>query len=83
MYQTRNESFCSIDSYEIKKGRYFTIFTRSRLLDLLQNITDCSKLSDGSYYPDKWTHYGICSQNHIIDIISACKPAVIKKQTKT
>lgn len=79
MYQTRNESYCSWDDYEIRKGNIFILFERSRLLDQLQNITDCQILEDGSYYPAKWKHYGIVSQNHIIDIISQQEPVITRQ----
>lgn len=78
MYQVRNESFCSRDSYEICKGKYLLIFERSRLLDQLQMITDC-QFDNGSYYPGKWKHYGIYTQNHIIDVVSQYEPVVIEK----
>lgn len=42
-------------------------------------ITDCSQLEDGSYYPGKWTHYGVFSNNHIIDVISQQEPVIRKK----
>lgn len=77
-YQVRNETFCAKDDYEIKKGEYFIFFERSRYLDQIQTITDCSQFEDGSYYPGKWTHYGVYANNHIIDVISHQEP-VIKK----
>ena len=80
MYQTRNESYCSWDDYEIRKGNFLILFERSRLLDQLQNITDCQVLDDGSYYPAKWKHYGIVSQNHIIDIISQQEPVITRQK---
>ena len=44
---------------EIRKGKYLIIFEKSKLLDSLVQMTDARKLEDGSYYPGKWTHYGI------------------------
>ena len=78
-YQVRNESFCSKDDYEIKKGNYFILFERSRYLDQIQIITDCSQFEDDSYYPGKWTHYGIYANNHIIDVISHQEPVIRKR----
>ncbi len=78
LYQTRNESYCSSDRYEITKGKYFVIYEKSRLLDMLGQITDCQQLNDGSYYPSEWVHYGICCQNHIVDIISCNEPLIRK-----
>ena len=78
MYQVRNESYCSYDDYELGKGNYFIVFEKSRLLDVLPIITDCQVLSDGTFYPDKWKHYGIYCLNHIIDVITYNEP-IIKK----
>lgn len=79
LYQTRNESFCSWDDYEVRHGNTFIIFERSRLLDNLCSITDCCQLEGGEYYPGKWTHYGIYTLNHIIDVVS-CNPPKIEKR---
>ena len=76
MYQIRNESYCSFDPDEIRHGNYLVTFEKSRLLSNLKNITDAQVLSDGTYYPGKWTHYGIYTQNHIIDVISHNAPMV-------
>ncbi|MDE5883459.1 MAG: hypothetical protein K2H29_00020 [Oscillospiraceae bacterium] len=80
LYQTRNESYCSFDDYEIRQGNYFIIFEKSRLLDVLPVMTDCQILSDGIAYPGKWTHYGIYCQNHIIDVISHHEPTMKQVQ---
>lgn len=78
-YQVRNESFCSKDDYEIMKGKYFVVFERSRYLDQIQTITNCSQFEDGSYYPGKWVHYGVYANNHIIDVISHHEPLIKKR----
>ena len=78
LYQTRNESYCFLDNYDIRNGQYLILFERSRLLDYFQTVTDCCKFSDGSFYPDEWKHYGIYTANHIIDIISHKKPLIRK-----
>ena len=77
-YQVRNESFCLEDKYEIKKGKYFILFERSRYLDQIPSITNCSQFEDGSFYPGKWTHYGVYANNHIIDVISHHEPVIRK-----
>ena len=69
LYQIRNESYCSWDDYEIRKGTYFILFEKSRLLDALPVLTDCQFLSG-------WKHYGIYCQNHIIDVISCYEPEI-------
>lgn len=76
LYQTRNESYCSWDNYEIRNGKYFIIFSKSRMLDFLLQITDCEKLEDGTAYPGEWKHFGIYCQNHVIDIISCNEPTI-------
>ena len=78
LYQVRNESFCSKDDYDIQQGKFFIVFDKSRLLDMLHTITDCQIAVNGDSYPGNWKHYGIYCQNHIIDIISHNEP-VIKK----
>lgn len=78
LYQTRNESYCSWDNYEIRNGKYFIIFSKSRMLDFLSQITDCGKLEDGTAYPGEWKHFGIYCQNHVIDIISCHEPTILR-----
>lgn len=75
-YQIRNESYCSFYPDEIRHGKYLITFEKSRLLSNLSNITDAQMLSDGSYYPGKWKHYGIYTQRHIIDVITHNAPTV-------
>lgn len=76
-YQVRNESFCSFDTEEIRKGKFIITFEKSKLLEHLPKITDVQKFKDGSYYPAEWKHYGIYTQNHVIDIISHCPPQIV------
>ena len=78
LYLNRNESYTSWDNSEIYKGKYFILFEKSQLLTILPVLTDCQILSDGTYYPGKYQHYGIYCQNHIIDVIS-CHEPLIKK----
>lgn len=79
IYQVRNESYCSFDKDEIRHGKYLIIFEKSKLLDYLSISTDAQQLSDGTYYPDSWKHYGIYTQNHIIDVISHDEPKIYKR----
>ncbi len=81
LHQTRNESYASYDSGEVKKGRGLVIFEKSRLIDALPVLTDCRKFEDGSFYPEKWTHYGLFCVNHVIDVIS-CREPEIRKLTE-
>jgi len=79
IYQVRNESYCSFDPTEVRNGKFLIIFERSKLLEYLSTATDACQLDDGSFYPDKWIHYGVYTQNHIIDIISQEEPKVYRK----
>lgn len=78
IYQVRNESFCSYDPQEIRHGKFLIIFEKSKLLEYLTISTDTCRFADGSFYPAKWTHYGIYTQNHVIDVISQCEPNVLR-----
>ena len=78
IYQIRNESFCSSDPCEVRQGRYLILFEESGLLSLLPVITDAQQLSDGTYYPGKWKHYGVYTQRHIIDIVSHKAPQITR-----
>ena len=77
-YQVRNESYSSYDENEIRSGKWLILFEKSKFLDYFQNVTDCCQFEDNSFYPGEWKHYGVYSENHIIDIISHKKP-IIKK----
>lgn len=77
LYQIHRRSFFQPGD-EIKTGRYFQIFWHSRLLDELPYITNSGELQPTG---EKWTHYGIFAQNHVIDIISGRPPIVLKKNT--
>ena len=78
MHQTRNESYTSYDEQEIRKGNPLIIFEKSRLLDFLPQLTDCTSYPDGTFYPEKWTHYGTYCVDHIIDVVSCSKPKIRK-----
>lgn len=72
IYQVRKESFCSWDDYERRKGKCLHIYESSRLLDHFNVVTDRGLL------PEKWVHYSISTENHIIDIVSHKNPNVKK-----
>lgn len=74
MHQTRNESLCCWDDYEIRHGNYFIVFERSRLLDYMDNAIE--KGIAEAYWPEGWKHYGVYCQNHIIDVISPYEPII-------
>lgn len=76
MYQTRNESYCSYDADEVRHGNYLITFEKSKLLSYLETITDVHLFPNGTYNSGKWTHYGVYTQNHIIDVITTHEPTV-------
>lgn len=78
---TRNESYTAWDDYEVRKGKYFIVFERSRLLDCMPKLVETELVE--AYFPQGWKHYGIYCQNHIIDVIAAGEPRVtpIHKQS--
>lgn len=53
IHQTRNESYATYDEYEIRKGNPLIIFEKSRLLDLLPQLTACKSCTDGTFYLEK------------------------------
>lgn len=77
-YQVRNESYCSWDDEEICRGNHLLIFEKSKLLEYFLTVTDCGQFENGDFYPAKWQHFGVYSEDHIIDII-ACDEPVIRK----
>ena len=78
MYQTRNESFAYPDENSKISGEYFTIIKNSSYLKMVKNITFYNDIFD-----NKYMHYGIFSWNHVIDIISAEEPKIVKLENYT
>ena len=76
IYQVGNESYCSGDPNDKFSGRFLRVYEKSALLEHLGEFSDAQALDDGTYYPGKWSHYQIVTQNHIISIISANAPIV-------
>ena len=74
MHQTRNESLCCWDDYDIGHGNYFIVFEKSRLLDYMDNAIE--KVIAEAFWPEGWKHYGIYCQNHIVDVISPYEPII-------
>ena len=75
MHMTRNESFTVWDNYETRKGRYLVIFEKSRLLDFYDTAI-CH--TDDNSWPPMGKHYGVYTENHIIDVITASEPIIRK-----
>ena len=80
LYQVRNESYVSFDRTEARHGKYLCIFAESKLLAYLENVTDVQRGENGSTYPGPWRHYGIRTQNQIIDVVSHFEPMVTVKE---
>ena len=78
MYQTRNDSFTYPDEKSKVLGEYFTIIKNSSYLKMVKSITFYYDM-----FGDKYTHYGILSWNHVVDIISAEEPKIVKLENYT
>lgn len=78
IYQNRNESYTVWDDYEIRKGNYLIIFEKSRLLDYYEDVL--FDFDDEETKRDKRKHYGIYTENHILDVISNSEPRIRKLQ---
>lgn len=79
LHMTRNESYTSWDNYEIRHGKYFIVFEKSRLLDSMPEFVESGLIKAICISDCK--HYGIYCQNHVIDIIATNDP-VIKPYSK-
>ena len=75
IYQCRNESYTCWDASEIRKGKYLIIFEKSNLLDYYENVLFDF---DSDEIKEKRKHYGIYTENHIIDVISNTPPIISK-----
>ena len=76
IYQVRNESYCAFSEIEKRIGTYLLEYEKSSLLSDLSLVTDACRHEDGSFYPAPWKHYGINTQNHIVDVIAIDEPKV-------
>ena len=78
IYQCRNESYTCWDNSEIRRGRYLVIFEKSQLLDYYENVIFDIDFDDRKA---KRNHYGIYTENHIIDVISNHPPVISKVES--
>lgn len=76
LYQVGNESYCSGSPRDKFTGRFLRVYESSALLEYIGELSDAQILEDGTFYPAKWAHYEIVTQNHIISIISYIEPSV-------
>lgn len=74
LHMTRKESFTTGDDYEIRHGKYFILFERSRLLDSMSAFVECELIK--AVRDNVSRHYGIYCQNHIVDIITTNEPII-------
>lgn len=72
-YSVRNESYTIWDDEEKFEGNRFRIYSKSKYSDYL-------KISAPVTQTMEFTHYGICCENHIIDVASDIKPVITKIQ---
>ncbi len=82
IYQVRNESYVSYDDTEKRLGNYLVQFENSHFLDYVFTAIDACRLKNGSFYPAPWKHYGICTQNHIVDVIAYGEPKVFYSENE-
>ena len=69
----RDESYTVYDEYEVGRGRWLVEYERSRLLDDLAHYTFAT-----DRYPGPLHHYGICCEDHLIDIVTDSAATVRK-----
>ena len=80
IYQNRNESYTVWDDYEIGRGNYLIIFEKSRLLDYYEDVL--FDFDDEETKREKRKHYGIYTENHILDVISNSEPRIQKIENR-
>ena len=73
MYQVRNESFAAFDEDEVRCGNRLINFEKSKLLDYVKTVVWADEKYFGGY-----KHYGIYTENQIIDVISQVEPTIKK-----
>lgn len=76
MYQIKNESFTFFDDAEQFEGDYLRIYKKSKLLNNIGLFTDYELAQ--IFLDGEAKHYGIITQNHVIDIIAVYEPTIKK-----
>lgn len=71
LFMERDESYTISDDYEVGRGRWLEVFERSRLTDHLSSYTFADNL-----FPGPLTHYRICGEDHVVDVVTAATPQV-------
>lgn len=71
-YSVRNESFVTLDESEIvASGRLLRIYSKSTFLEYVSRATFAKQEHPGPY-----SHFQICSENHIVDVVSTEAPDI-------
>jgi hypothetical protein len=71
-YSVRNESFVTLNESEIvASGRLLRIYSKSTFLEYVSRATFANQEHPGPY-----SHFQICSENHIVDIVSTEEPGI-------
>jgi|HubBroStandDraft_1064217.scaffolds.fasta_scaffold149284_1 hypothetical protein len=74
-YCIRNELYAEATKDEvIAAGKMFRLYSKSRFLDYISRATFAT-----SEYPGPFQHYGVVSENHIIDVVSVDPPDIREK----
>jgi hypothetical protein len=77
-YSVLNESFTTLDKYEVYEGRGFSLYSTSRYLDFIEIGTTADV-----EHPGPFKQYGINALNHTINVISTEPPRVSMRKRNT
>jgi hypothetical protein len=75
-YSVRNESYVEQNPDELFTGKRFRIYSKSHFLDYVAR-----SIFAGPEHPGPMKHYGVCCENHVIDVVSANAPLISKLPT--
>ncbi len=70
-YAVTNESFAIVDDAEVRTGRLFSIYTKSRFLDYVR-----ATMLVTEDFPGPISHFQVNCLNHSIDVVSTSKPEI-------
>ena len=75
IYLSRIEAYTSVHTEEIYTGTCIREYTKSCFLDLMKKMTFAERV-------EKFRHYGVYTENTVIDIASFTEPEIIKIHVK-
>jgi len=81
-YRVRNESYFISDPDSQRIGSFLKVYENSKLLEELTHDTAASISDTGEYFPGRWYHYAVYTQNHVIDIITHNEPDIKIRRKK-